>query len=121
MREMPPLRGEIWRVYTPGQPGDPHQPRPALVVSVDERNRTEDDVLVVPLFSRGKAGPTHLPVRAGVGGLGHDSVLFCEEVTTIDMDFLEEGPLGDPLPEALLRRVVWAVRIAMGDVPMPGA
>lgn len=120
MREARPLRGEIWSVYTPGQPTDPHQPRPALVISVEERNQVEDDVVVIPVFTRGAIGPTHIPIRGGVGGLGHDSVLFCEEITNLDIDFLGEGPLGDRVPESLLRRVVRAVRIAIGDVPMPG-
>lgn len=115
-----PLRGEIWSVYTPGQPGDPHQPRPALVISADERNQAEDDVIVVPVFTRGAVGPTHVPVRGGTGGLDHDSVLFCEEITTLDVEFLEDGPLGDPVPESLLRRVVRGIRISVGDVPAPG-
>jgi mRNA-degrading endonuclease toxin of MazEF toxin-antitoxin module len=120
VREPSPLRGEIWNVYPPGQPTDPHQPRPALVISADERNLMADDVIVVPIFTRGVIGPTHVPIQAGVGGLDHDSVIFCEEITTLDTGFLYEGPLGDPVPESLLRRVVRAVRIAIGDVPMPG-
>lgn len=120
MRDLPPGRGEIWNVFTPGQPSDPHQPRPALVVSVDQRNRAEDDVLVVPIFSRGASGPTHVPIRGGTGGIAHDSVLFCEEVTTIDIDFLEEGPLGDKVSDSVLRQVVRGIRIAAGDVPLPG-
>ncbi|MBI4321105.1 MAG: type II toxin-antitoxin system PemK/MazF family toxin [Chloroflexi bacterium] len=120
MKQLPPLRGEIWRAYTPGQPRDPHQPRPVLVVSADERNRVEDDVLVIPMFTRGHIGPTHIPIRTGIGGLDHDSLLFCEEITTLDIDFLDEGPLGHPVSESLLRRVIWGVRISIGDVPMPG-
>lgn len=120
MRQLPPMRGEIWRVYTPGQPTDPHQPRPALVVSVDARNQREDDVVVVPIFTRGELGPTRVPIRGGVGGLEHDSVLFCEEITTLDMDYLEEGPLGEPVPKSLMHRVIRGIRIALGDIPMPG-
>lgn len=119
MRDLPPFRGEIWRVYTPGQSTDPHQPRPALVVSADERNQAEDDILVVPIFTRGEPGPTHVFIRGGVGGLNHDSLLFCEEITTVDMESLEDGPMGERVPESLLQRVVRAVRIAMGDIPVP--
>ena len=120
MRDLPPRRGEIWNVFTPGQPSDPHQPRPALVISVDQRNRLEDDVLVVPVFSRGASGPTHVHIGGGASGLSHDSVLFCEEVTMIDIEFLEEGPLGQKVPDAVLRQVVRGIRIAAGDVPLPG-
>ena len=34
--------------------------------------------------------------------------------------FLNEAPTGERVPESLLRRVVRAVRIAIGDIPMPG-
>ena len=116
----PPFRGEIWSVYTPGQPTDPHQPRPALIISEDERNQNSDDVTVIPVFSHGVLGPTHVPLRAGTGGIPHDSVLFCEEITTLDLDFLAEGPLGRPVPEGILQRAIRAVRIALGDVVIPG-
>jgi hypothetical protein len=53
--------------------------------------------------------------------LDHASILFCEEITTLDLAFLEEGPLGAPASESLLQRVARAVRIALGDVPLPGA
>ena len=111
-----PRRGEIWAVYTPGQPYDPHQPRPALVVSENVRNRRGDDLIVIPIFSAGRLGPTRVPIRAGVGGIRHDSVLFCEEVTTIHHDFLAAGPWGRPVPEQLLRQVLRAVRRALGEV-----
>lgn len=120
MTEHGPRRGEIWNVFTPGQPTDPHQPRPALIISVDARNEAEDDVVVIPIFSQGARGPTHVPISAGVGGIEHASVLFCEEITTLDWEFLEQGPLGPVVPEGLLRQVIRAVRIAIGDVPEPG-
>ena len=51
-------------VYTPGPPDDPHQPRPALVVSEEVRNRLRDDLVVIPLFSLGRFGPTRVYVPA---------------------------------------------------------
>ena len=107
-------RGEIWYAYTPGQPDDHHQPRPVLIVSEDVRNRLTDDIIVVPAFSSGRPGPTRVSVPAGLGGMPRDSVLFCEEVTTIDRDFLREGPLGPPLSDPLLQRVVEALLRAVG-------
>jgi mRNA-degrading endonuclease toxin of MazEF toxin-antitoxin module len=111
-----PARGEIWYVRTPGQPDDPHQPRPALVVSGDVRNRLSDDLIVVPIFSTGRLGPTRVPLTGGSGGLAHDSVLFCEGITTIHQRFLVDGPLGPPVPAALLQEVLRAIRRALGEV-----
>ena len=103
-------------VYTPGQPDDLHQPRPALVISEDVRNRLRDDLIVVPIFSAGRLGPTRVPVPAHAGGLRSPGVMFCEEITTIDRDFLYRGPLGPRLSRQILQAVVRAVRRALGDV-----
>jgi len=75
-----------------------------------------DDVIVIPIFTSRRLGPTRVTIDKGMGGLDHDSVLFCEEITTLIRDFLEAGPLGDPVPESLLRRVLRAVRRALGEV-----
>ncbi len=109
-----PRRGDIWYANTPGQPDDPHQPRPVLIISEDIRNSHSDDVIVVPLFSDGRLGPTRVVISAGMGGIRHESVAFCEEVTTLDHDFLYEGPLGRPVPRAALEKVVDAVYFAVG-------
>ena len=103
-------------VYTPGQRDDPHQPRPALVISEDIRNGLRDDLIVIPLFSAGRFGPTRVPVPAGTAGLRRPGVLFCEEITTIDRDFLQRGPLGARLSRSILESVLRAVRRAVGDV-----
>ncbi|HEY3111137.1 MAG TPA: type II toxin-antitoxin system PemK/MazF family toxin [Chloroflexota bacterium] len=116
MLNPPPRRGEVWYAHTPGQPDDPHQPRPVLVVSTDARNRHADDAIAVPLFSRGALGPTRVALDSGIGGVGHASVLFCEEITTLDHDFFRHGPLGPRVPEALLSQVVRSVRRALGEV-----
>ncbi len=115
MRRRIPRRGELWFAHTPGQPDDPHQPRPVLVVSEDVRDEMTDDVIVVPCFSAGRLGPTRVPIAAPLGGIRHDSVLFCEEITTIDQDFLASGPLGSHVGEPLLRSVGRAVRRALGE------
>jgi len=111
-----PLRGEIWYVSTPGRPRDPHQPWPALCVSADVRNRNRDHALFVPVYSRGRLGPTRVALPRGAGGVPHDSVAFCEELTTLDYDFLTDGPLGDLVPDYLIRDVVRAIRRAVGDL-----
>lgn len=94
-----------------------------LVISEDIRNRSRRSAIFVPAFSRGRLGPTRVPLEQGVGGIDHQSVLFCEEVTTLDYEFLADGPLGELVPAAVLARVVRAVRRAVGEVvtePVPG-
>jgi mRNA interferase MazF len=103
-------------VYTPGQPDDPHQPRPALVISEDVRNRVRDDLLVIPIFSTGRSGPTRVALPSGQGGLRRTGLLFCEEITTIDRSFLYRGPLGSRVSSVVLDAVLHAVRRAIGDV-----
>jgi mRNA interferase MazF len=103
-------------VYTPGQPDDPHQPRPAVVVSEDIRNRLRDDLILVPLFSSGRLGPTRVRLPAGAAGVSRPSIAFCEEVTTIDRDFLSRGPLGKRLSPGQLADVIRGIRRALGDV-----
>ena len=110
-----PGRGEIWSVRIPGQPDDPHQPRPALVVSADIRNRIADDLMVVPIFSQGADGPTHVRLAKGQGGIKKGSVLFCEELTTLDREFLSRGPWGPRVEADVLDAVIRAVRRAIGE------
>ncbi|TMB95797.1 MAG: type II toxin-antitoxin system PemK/MazF family toxin [Chloroflexi bacterium] len=115
-----PSRGEIWSCRLPGKADDPHQPRPAMVISADVRNRLADDVIVIPIFSRGAFGPTHIPLAAGQGGIKKPSVLFCEEITTIDRGFVVRGPWGDRVEDDVLRAAVRAVRRALGEtLPEP--
>ena len=111
-----PRRGEIWSVLTPGRPDDPHQPRPALVVSADVRNRLVPHAIVVPIYSSGAPAPTRVDVPVGSGGLRRDSVLFCEEISTIDRTFFRRGPWGDRVGAEVMDSVIRAVRRALGDV-----
>jgi len=86
-----------------------------VVVSENVRNRVRDDLIVVPVFSAGQLGPTRVRLPARSGGLRHDSVIFCDEITTIDHDFLARGPVGTLSPK-LIEAVVRGVRRAMGEV-----
>ena len=87
-----------------------------MVLSEDVRNRVSDDVIVVPLFSAGRLGPTRVQLPAGAGGLRRSGVLFCEELSAIHHQFLHRGPLGPRLSGPLLDAVVRAVMRAIGEV-----
>jgi len=71
--------------------------------------------MVIPIFSQGADGPTHVRIERGVGGLRKDGVLFCEELTTLDRDFLSRGPWGPAVPGTVLIAVMRAMRRALGE------
>ena len=115
---MRPQRGEIWRVDTPWIPEDPHTPRFGLIVSINRRNYKKDDFLVVPIFSEGEEGPTRVVLPEGEGGMHHESILFCDEVTCISEYFvvMDEGSLGPAVDDGTLDKVVIGIRRAVGDI-----
>jgi mRNA-degrading endonuclease toxin of MazEF toxin-antitoxin module len=115
---LPPRQGEIWYVNFPNQPNDPHQPRRALVISENVRNFSPDvdDYTVIPIFSEGALGPTRVQLSEGIGGIDHDSVLFCEEITTLFEEFFGDGPAGPPVPRAIIEEVQRAVRRSLGEL-----
>ena len=77
-------------------------------------------MIVVPIFSLGAEGPTHVPLGRGSGGIKKDSVLFCEELTTLDRDLLGRGPRGSLVEAEVLEAVVRAIRRAVGEtLPEP--
>ncbi len=110
-----PERGEVYLVRMPGQPKDPKQ-RPALIVSLDVRNRLANDVLVVPISSTLRASPTHVELPEGEGGLNRTSMAKCEQITTLDKSFLIRGPLSGTISPAKMTDVEKAIQRAIGIV-----
>lgn len=63
--------------------------RPVIVVSHDGFNMTEGwrSIIVVPVSTssaQGKRGPTAVLLPRGTGGLRHESIALCHQVTTLD-------------------------------------
>ena len=110
-----PRRGEIYLVRLPGHPSD-IKDRPALVVSLDVRNRLANDVIVVPLSTTLRLAPTHVELPAGEGGLKENSMAKCEQVTTLDKSFLIRGPFAGTINTSLMREVEKAIQRAIGIV-----
>jgi mRNA interferase MazF len=110
-----PRRGEIYLVRLPGHPSD-IKDRPALVVSLDVRNRLANDVILVPLSTTLRLAPTHVELPAGEGGLKETSMAKCEQVTTLDKSFLIRGPFAGTINTSLMREVEKAIQRAIGIV-----
>ncbi len=110
-----PRRGEIYLVRLPGHPADTKN-RPALVVSMDIRNRLANDVIVIPLSTTLRPAPTHVELPAGEGGLKEPSVAKCEQVTTLDKSFLLRGPFAGTISSSLMQEIERAIQRAIGVV-----
>lgn len=113
-----PQSGEVWWVKIPNQPDDPHQPRPAIVISTNGRNKGCNDVIVVPVTSSGTFRPhpiVHIHLPAGVGGLQRDSYARCDQVTTLDKSLLGSGPLGSPIDATYKWQIIDGIRRSVGD------
>lgn len=110
-----PQRGEIYLVKIPGHPKD-RKRRPALVVSLDIRNRLANDVLVVPLTTTLRSAPTHVPIAQGEGGVPLASMAKCEQVTTLDKALLARGPFAGQVREETMISVEQGIMRAIGIV-----
>jgi mRNA interferase MazF len=108
-----PRRGEIYLVKLPGHPADAKD-RPALVVSLDVRNRLANDVIVVPLSTTLRPAPTHVELPAGEGGLKETSMAKCEQVTTLDKSFLIRGPFAGTINPFLMQEIEKAIQRSIG-------
>lgn len=111
------LRGEIWFVKLPTDPPDKH-PRPAIIVSIDGRNRhpRADTVLVAPLTtSVHRIVNTHIHLSPDETGLPAESAVRAEDLTTVHKTDLI--PSRVPLRTISNRRIceiASKVAIAMG-------
>lgn len=103
-------------VRIPNQPDDPHQPRPAIVVSRDVRNQVAGDIMVVPVFGEPSAfNDSYVVIPKNEGGVTKQSTAKCDQVTTINKKLLGRGPLGGRIAPELMRQIHYAIRRALGE------
>ena len=96
-----PRRGEIRLVDLPDDP----KTRPALIVSPDARNQFATSVLAVPVTTNLRPAPTHVLLPARQGGLSHDSMARCENVSYLHKSRLSRGPLAGQIGPAFMADV----------------
>ncbi len=110
-----PKRGEIYLVNLPSKPKDIKN-RPALVVSLDIRNKLANDIIVVPLSTNLRPSPTHVLLQEGESGLLKASMAKCEQVTTIDKSLLIRGPFAGKISDQKIKEVEKAMMVAIGII-----
>ena len=88
--------------------------RPVLVISTDARNERANDLLVIPCSTAMRPAPTHVFIARGEGGLGQNSVLKCEQITTLPKHDVDPTPMGPVLRPARIAAVERGVLRAIG-------
>ena len=110
-----PRRGEIYLVNLPSKPKDIKN-RPALIVSLDIRNKLANDVIVVPLSTNLRPSPAHVLLQEGECGLSKASMAKCEQITTIDKSFLIRGPFSGRISDKKMNEIEKAIMISIGII-----
>src|SRR2546423_4922957 len=107
-----PRRGEIWLVEFPDDP----KSRPAVIVSPDVRNELANSILAVPITTNLRPAPTHVRLPPGQGGLLHESMARCENVSYLHKSRLSRGPLAGAVEPSLLREVERCLLRSLGII-----
>lgn len=113
-------RGDVyWATLAPRSGSEQMGRRPVIVLSRDAFNQAPGwrSVIVVPVSTsaaQARRGPTAVALPAGAGGLVHESIALCHQVTTLDRSKLDT--LLGSLTAVQLREVEEGVRIALGMI-----
>jgi len=101
-----PRRGEVCLA-------DLDKERPALIISSDSLNAHSLDVCVLPISRvEHRAFSLRPKLKAGEGGLNHDSWVKCDQPTTLEKQDILHPPLGT-LSSATMRRIEAALKTAL--------
>jgi len=89
-----PRRGEVWLVdFSPAVGSEIRDPHPALIVSVDELNKSSWGLIVVcPISSFRKDKPfrLHVVLSPPDGGIKHASIVRCDQVKSVSLQRFSE-------------------------------
>jgi mRNA interferase MazF len=107
-------RGDVyWADLIPRSGSEQTGRRPVVVISHDGFNQIPAwrSIIVVPVSSQSKRGPTVVALPASVAGLPKPSVAVCHQVTTLDRSKLTKR-IG-ALPPEMLGELETGLKAAM--------
>ncbi len=92
MSAFEPSRGDVWSInLDPTLGREQAVTRPALVVSVDKFNHGPADLIIVlPITSKDKKQPIHVPLKPPEGGLSMLSFVKCEDIRSVTKQRLKQ-------------------------------
>jgi mRNA interferase MazF len=107
-------RGQVWLVdLDPTRGREQAGRRPALVVSADGLNRSQAGVVVVaPMTTRSREIPSHVEVSPPDGGVHQTSYVRCEDIRSVALQRLVDGPFG-VVSAAVMGRVEETMRFLL--------
>ncbi len=84
------VRGDVWETdFDPTRGREQAGRRPAVIASVDLLNRGPSGlVFVLPVTTRDRGVPFHVPVRPPEGGLTVPSVILCDQLRVFAIERL---------------------------------
>ena len=87
-----PCRGDVWLANLNGvRSHEQAGKRPVLILSVNEFNQGPAGVVnVLPLTTRDRGIPFHIPLTAPEGGIKHASFAMCDAIRSISRERLNE-------------------------------
>ena len=103
-----PNRGDIWSILDPTLGSKQSGTRPALVISVDKFNHGPAGLMVVlPITSKDKKQPIHVPIRPPEGGLSMLSFVKCEDIRSVSKERLKRfyGTVSAQTPTEVEKRI----------------
>ena len=87
--------------------------RPAIVLSIDARNRLASDVVIVPCSTSARPMSWHVSLRRGEAGMPQACMAKCEQIATVSKSWIEPKELGRLSP-GRMREIELAVLSALG-------
>ena len=113
MRAPIPCRGELWLVdLSPNRGHEQSGRRPCLIMSTDLFNHGPAGLaIVIPLTTRDKRIPLHVPLESHESGLHERSFIKCEDLRSVASERLQHR-IGKA-PPATIEQVADRVRILL--------
>ena len=92
MSKSQPSRGDVWEINLDPTIGrEQAGTRPALVLSIDKFNQGPAELVVVlPITSKNKNQPLHVPVTPSEGGLTLPSFIKCDDIRSVSKQRLRQ-------------------------------
>ena len=106
-------RGEIhWIAMDPTLGAEIKKTRPCLVISNNDNNHFSPLITILPITSTiKKLYPFEVRIPKGTGGLKEEGTIKANQIRTIDKKRVVGGPQGPEIDDALMDRVVAALKL----------